>query len=116
MVRGEKKVKKVASLEDLTRLIEAPMEFEKDERVALRNRCMLEMLFATGMRISELININIEQLNVEGKIYVMGKGKKERAVYMTNRALGWLNKYLKLRLEYAFSDGEREEKPGNIDK
>ncbi|MBP6976057.1 tyrosine-type recombinase/integrase [Candidatus Dojkabacteria bacterium] len=116
MVRGEKKVKKVASLEDLTRLIEAPMEFEKDERVALRNRCMLEMLFATGMRISELINMNIEQLNVEGKIYVMGKGKKERAVYMTNRALGWLNKYLKLRLEYAFSDREREEQPGNIDK
>ncbi len=116
MVRGEKKVKKVASLEDLTRLIEAPMEFEKDERVALRNRCMLEMLFATGMRISELINMNIEQLNVEGKIYVMGKGKKERAVYMTNRALGWLNKYLKLRLEYAFSDREKEEQPGNVDK
>ena len=116
MVRGEKKVKKVASLEDLTRLIEAPMEFEKDERVALRNRCMLEMLFATGMRISELINMNIEQLNVQGKIYVMGKGKKERAVYMTNRSLGWLNKYLKLRLEYAFSDREREEQPGNVDK
>jgi len=116
MVRTEKKVKKVASLEDLTRLIESPMEFEKDERVALRNRCMLEMLFATGMRISELINLNIEQLNAEGKIYVMGKGKKERAVYMTNRALGWLNKYLKLRLEYAFSDRERNEQPGNVDK
>lgn len=116
MVRADKKVKKVASLEDLTRLIEAPMEFEKDERVALRNRCMLELLFATGMRISELINLNIEQLNVEGKIYVMGKGKKERAVYMTNRSLNWLNKYLKLRLEYAFSDREKEEQPGNVDK
>jgi len=68
------------------------------------------------MRISELINLNIEQLNAEGKIYVMGKGKKERAVYMTNRALGWLNKYLKLRLEYAFSDRERNEQPGNVDK
>ncbi len=116
MVRAEKKVKKVASLEDLTRLIESPMEFEKEERVALRNRCMLELLFATGMRISELINLNIEQLNVAGKIYVMGKGKKERAVYMTNRSLNWVNKYLKLRLEYAFSDREKEEQPGNIDK
>ncbi len=77
MVRADKKVKKVASLEDLTRLIEAPMEFEKDERVAFIIRCMLELLFATGMRISELINLNIEQLNVEGKIYVMGKGKKK---------------------------------------
>lgn len=116
MLRGEKKVKKVASLEELVKLIEAPMEFEQDERVALRNRCMLEMLFATGVRISELIGLDIEQLNVEGKIYVLGKGKKERAVYMTPRSLGWLNKYLKLRLEYAFLDREKEEQPGNIDK
>ena len=116
MIRAKKKVKKVASLEELISLIESPMEFEKDERVALRNRCMLEMLFATGMRISELIGLNLEQLNVEGKIYVMGKGKKERAIYMTERSLGWLNKYLKLRLEYAFLDREKEEQPGNIDK
>ncbi len=116
MVRTDKKVKKVASLEELVSLIESPMEFEKDERVALRNRCMLEMLFATGMRISELIGLNMEQLNVEGKIYVTGKGKKERAVYMTQRSLGWLNKYLKLRLEYAFSDREKEEQPGSIEK
>jgi site-specific recombinase XerD len=87
MVKKEKVTKKVASLEDLVRLIESPMEFEKDERVALRNRCMLEMLFGTGMRISELINLNLDQLNAEGKIYITGKGKKERAVYMTNRSL-----------------------------
>lgn len=116
MVKADKKVKKVASLEDLTRLIESPMEFEKDERVALRNRCMLEMLFATGMRISELIGLNIEQLNMHGRLYILGKGKKERAVFMTSRSLGWLNKYLKLRLEYAFSDREKEDQPGNIDK
>lgn len=116
MVKADKRIKKVASLEDLTRLIESPMEFEKDERVALRNRCMLEVLFATGMRISELINLDLEQLNSEGKLYITGKGKKERAVFMTNRSLGWLNKYLKLRLEYAFTDREKEEQPGQIDK
>jgi site-specific recombinase XerD len=116
MVKGEKKVKKVASLEELVKLIEAPMEFEKDERVALRNRCMLEMLFATGVRISELISLDIEQVNKEGKIYVLGKGKKERVVFMTPRSLGWLNKYLKLRLEYAFSDRQKHGQPGNSDK
>ena len=116
MVKADKKVKKVASLEDLTRLIESPMEFEKDERVALRNRCMLEMLFATGMRISELINLNLEQLNSEGRLYITGKGKKERAVFMTQRSLGWLNKYLKLRLEYAFTDRKKEEQPGIVDE
>lgn len=116
MSKVDKKIKKVASLEDLTRLIESPMEFEKDERVALRNRCMLEMLFATGMRISELINLNLEQMNSEGRLYITGKGKKERAVFMTQRSLGWLNKYLKLRLEYAFSDRNKEEQPGQVDK
>jgi len=116
MVKTDKKVKKVASLEDLTRLIESPMEFEKDERVALRNRCMLEMLFATGMRISELINLNLEQLNSEGRLYITGKGKKERAVFMTQRSLGWLNKYLKLRLEHAFTDRKKEEQPGIVDE
>lgn len=115
MVRGEKKVKKVASLEELVKLIEAPMEFEKDEKVALRNRCMLEMLFATGMRISELINLDIEQVNSEGKMYIFGKGKKERTVFLTPRSLNWLNKYLKLRLVHAFSDRAKEEQPGNVD-
>lgn len=116
MVKKEKTVKKVAPLEELIKLIEAPMEFEKDERVALRNRCMLEMLFATGMRISELVNLDLDQLNSEGKIYITGKGKKERAVYMTQRSLNWLNKYLKLRLEYAFSEEERNEKQGDVNK
>lgn len=115
MVKGEKKIKKVASFEDLVRLIESPMEFEKDEKVALRNRCMLELLFATGMRISELISLDLEQLNVEGKMYITGKGKKERTIFVTPRALGWINKYLKLRLEYAFSDRVKDEQPGIVD-
>jgi len=115
MVKAEKKLKKVASFDDLVRLIESPMEFEKDEKVALRNRCMLETLFASGMRISELINLNLDQLNLEGKIYITGKGRKERTIYLTPRALGWINKYLKLRLEYAFSDRVKSEQPGIVD-
>jgi site-specific recombinase XerD len=115
MVKAVKKMKKVASFEDLVRLIESPMEFEKDEKVALRNRCMLEMLFASGMRISELISLDLDQLNTEGKIYITGKGRKERTIYITPRALGWINKYLKLRLEYAFSDRVKEEQPGAVD-
>ncbi len=116
MIKTKKKVKKVASFEDLVKLIESPIEFEKDERIALRNRCMLEMLFATGMRISELIGLNLDQLNVQGKLYIKGKGNKERAVFMTSRSLGWLNKYLKLRLEYAFTEKRKDEQPVSFDK
>jgi site-specific recombinase XerD len=116
MMKAEKRVKKVASLQDLTALIESPLEFESDERVAIRNRCMLEMLFASGMRISELINLDLENINVEGKMYIIGKGKKERSVYLTQRSLDWLNKYLSVRLKYAFTNKDTEEQPGVLDK
>ncbi len=111
MVKGTKKLKKVAAKDDLVRLIEAPMEFEHDEKIAIRNRCMLEMLFATGMRISELIGLDLEQINSEGRLYIVGKGKKERSVFMTPRSLDWLNSYLKVRLEYAFTDRGESEQP-----
>lgn len=108
MMKAEKKIKKIPPMEEMIRLIESPMEFEKDEKVALRNRCMLEMLFATGMRISELISLNLDQINVEGHMYIVGKGKKERSVYMTPRSLLWLNNYLKIRLQYAFADEQKQ--------
>jgi site-specific recombinase XerD len=115
MIKTEKRVKKVASKDDLISLIEAPMEFEHDQKVALRNRAMLEMLFASGMRISELINLNLNQLTADGKLYITGKGNKERAVFLTSRSLDWLNKYLKIRLECAFSNRDKDEEPGEVD-
>ncbi len=116
LIKTEKRAKKVASKEDLIALIESPMEFEKDEKVAFRNRAMLEILFASGMRISELINLDLDQLNSDGKIYILGKGNKERAAFLTPRSMYWLNKYLKIRLEHAFTDRSKEEQPIQIDK
>lgn len=109
MMKSEKRLKKVASKDELVSLIESPMEFERDEKIAIRNRCMLEMLFATGMRISELIGLDLDQINSEGKMYIWGKGKKERTVFMTPRSLDWLNSYLKVRLEFAFTDRGSDE-------
>lgn len=108
MMKAEKKMKKIPPMDEMIRLIESPMEFEKDEKVALRNRCMLEMLFATGMRISELIGLDLDQINTEGHMYILGKGRKERSVYMTPRSLQWLNNYLKVRLNYAFTDTDEQ--------
>ena len=116
MMKTEKKKKKVADLDELVKLIESPMLFEKDERVALRNRCMLEMLISTGMRISELISMNLDQINEDGKLYIVGKGKKERSVFMTPRGLDWLNKYLVVRLKYAFLDRDEKEQPVEIEE
>ncbi|OHB17143.1 MAG: hypothetical protein A2913_02150 [Parcubacteria group bacterium RIFCSPLOWO2_01_FULL_40_65] len=97
LIKTEKKIPKVAELNDLVRLIESPSQFEKNSIVAKRNRAILEVLFSTGMRISELVNLKSNQINKDGQIYVLGKGKKERFVYLTPRAQNHLKEYLKIR-------------------
>ena len=61
-----------------------------------RNRTILELLYATGMRISELSSLNFENLNLEeNEIKVFGKGAKERIVLVSDRAKNFLNNYIK---------------------
>ncbi len=112
MMKAEKRMKKVASMNELVKLIESPMEFEHDQKIAVRNRCMFEVLFSTGMRISELTNLNMDQINMDGKVYIIGKGRKERSVFLTERAMDWLNRYLEIRLQYINSECETSD---NID-
>jgi site-specific recombinase XerD len=105
LMKTEKKHPQVAELAELTKLIEAPDQFEKNKLVALRNRAILEVLFSTGMRISEVINLKKNQIDNTGRIFIMGKGKKERFVYLTERAYEHLRNYLKTRsdtLPYLF--------------
>ncbi|MFH1412822.1 MAG: tyrosine-type recombinase/integrase [bacterium] len=97
MIKTVKKKPQVAELEEIVKLIECPSELETDQRIALRNRAMLEVLFSTGMRISELINLKISQIDKNGRIFVLGKGKKERFVYLTPRAFKHLRAYLNIR-------------------
>lgn len=97
LLRTTKKHPRVAEFEEIIKIIESPNQFEKNERVALRNRVMFEMLFSTGMRISELINLKKDQIDKTGRIFILGKGKKERFVYLTPRAKRHLKKYLEVR-------------------
>lgn len=61
-----------------------------------RNRTILELLYATGMRVSELSNLNFENLNLdENEIKVFGKGSKERIVLVSERAKKFLETYIK---------------------
>lgn len=101
LVKTERKHAKVAELEDLIRFIEAPSSIEQNSKVALRNRVCLEVLFATGMRISELISLNRDQIDGSGRIFIRGKGKKERFVYLTPRAQKYLEEYLATRNDNA---------------
>jgi len=99
LLRMGKNHPQVSELEELKRLIEAPMKFEENKMVALRNRAALEMLFASGMRISELISIKRTQIDKTGRIFILGKGKKQRFVYLTERAKGHIDNYIKERVD-----------------
>lgn len=97
LIKTEKKHARVPEFEEIIKLIEAPTKFEDDEQIALRNRAMLETLFATGMRISELLSLKVTQIDKTGRIYILGKGKKQRFVYLTPRAIEHLKNYVAKR-------------------
>ena len=97
LTKAGKRHPQVADIEDLIRLIESPNSLESNARTASRNRAMLEVLFATGMRISELCNLNRNQIDDTGRIFITGKGRKQRFVYLTPRAKQHLDVYLATR-------------------
>jgi len=97
LTKAGRKHPQVAELDDLVRLIESPSYLESNPKVSLRNRAMLEVLFATGMRISELCNLNRSQIDNTGRIFITGKGRKQRFVYLTPRAKQYLEAYLSTR-------------------
>ena len=101
LTKAGRKHPQVAELNELVRLIEAPTSLESAPRVALRNRAMLEVLFATGMRISELCGLNRNQIDASGRIFITGKGRKQRFVYLTPRAKHHLDNYLAARKDVA---------------
>lgn len=94
LIKNIKKHGQVPEFNEIIKIIEAPNKFEDDPKIALRNRAMLETLFATGMRISELLSLKVNQIDKTGRIYILGKGKKQRFVYLTERALKHLTGYL----------------------
>ena len=66
--------------------------------MGLRDRAMLELLYATGLRVSELVAVKTFEVNLDaGVVRVMGKGSKERLVPLGEEAADWISKYLKSR-------------------
>jgi Site-specific recombinase XerD len=83
---------KVLSLEEIEKLLNSP---DINNPLGYRDRTMLEVLYATGLRVSELVNLKFENLNLElGLVRVLGKGFKERLVPLGDYALKFLKTYL----------------------
>ena len=77
---------------DVERLLDAP---DLDQPLEFRDRTMLELLYACGLRVSELVSLRVDQVGFnQGIVRVLGKGGKERLVPMGEEALDWLQRYM----------------------
>ena len=66
-----------------------------DAPLGMRDRAMLEVLYASGLRVSELVGLTLDQVNLrQGVVRVVGKGSKERLVPLGEEAVAWLDRYL----------------------
>ncbi len=81
------------SLDEVDRLIAAP---DVSTPRGLRDRAMIELLYATGLRVSELVGLRAADLNLEaGHLTCTGKGAKQRLVPMGDQAVAWVRRYLR---------------------
>jgi integrase/recombinase XerD len=82
----------ILTFREVEHLLEQP---DLKTLLGIRDRAMLELLYATGMRVSELIQIRLNQVNLEaGYALVFGKGSKERVVPIGSEAIQWVTLYL----------------------
>ncbi len=79
--------------DDVERLLAAP---DVDDPLGMRDRAMLETLYACGLRVSELVGLTLGQLSLtQGVVRIVGKGGKERLVPMGEESVEWLERYLR---------------------
>jgi len=100
----EKPLPSTLSVDEVFRLIDSPKETESKKRSEFskkgiqRDIAILELLYSSGLRVSELVGLNISQLDLDlGLVRVMGKGRKERIVPVGKKACEALKDYLKER-------------------
>lgn len=94
---GEAEARPLKVLDEvaLKSLLEAP---DTSDKPGMRGKAILELLFSTGLRVSEMASLNCDSINLSRREFsVVGKGQKERIVFLSDSAAEWLEKYLGAR-------------------
>ena len=95
--KTESRSLKFLDRDQLERLVAQP---DVSTEAGLRDKAVMEMLFSTGLRVSELCRIDRDQVNLERREFgVIGKGRRARVVFLSDRACIWLEKYLVKRAD-----------------
>ncbi len=105
--RVKKRLPRTLSAEEVERLIQAP--YDEPGAKGLRDACLLELMYATGMRVSEIVALNVDDVNLaSASVRCFGKGAKERIVPIHERAVEILRAYLERgRLAFLRDPAER---------
>ena len=93
--RAPKPVPRPMTTRDVDALLQEPLRYETPE--AIRDAAMLELMYATGMRVTELVSLNLDSLHLSpgpGYVRCLGKGAKERTIPVYEQALGAIQRYL----------------------
>ncbi|HAV14777.1 MAG TPA: hypothetical protein DCX25_00380 [Candidatus Pacebacteria bacterium] len=90
--KGESQSLKFLNTEQIERLLSQPLP---SSTTGLRDKAILEVLFSTGLRVSELVSLNREQIDLDRREFgVIGKGRKPRVVFLSASAVKWVERYL----------------------
>lgn len=101
---GDAQRKQIGFLEpkEIEALFEAPIKFGKKPEVIARDVAIMETLFSTGLRVSELCNLDINKINLDRREFsIRGKGSKDRVVFVSSSAASAISAYLKIRKDNA---------------
>ena len=115
---------------DLNRLLEAPLIAHENEKtdnksknselIKYRDKAILEMLFSTGLRVSELAKLKKDSINLQKEEFtITGKGRKSRVVFLSEQSKYWLKKYLTTRKDFnpfMFISHDKRTGKGNLVK
>jgi|SRR5690554_5092966 len=89
----EKRLPTILSIEEISTIIDS---IKMDDDLSIRDKTMIELAYSSGLRVSELVNLKIENLHLDrGFVKILGKGNKERLVPLSEPAIDLINLYLK---------------------
>ncbi|WP_094751302.1 tyrosine recombinase XerC [Psychromonas sp. CD1] len=81
------------------------LNIKEDDPLSLRDQCMMELMYSSGLRLSELVGINLKDLKLrESEVMVLGKGSKQRLLPITKKAVSSLKAWLKVRPDFCSSN------------
>jgi site-specific recombinase XerD len=114
--KTESRSLKFLERDQVERLVSMP---DTSKEAGLRDRAILELLFSSGLRVSELASLNQDKINLERREFgVIGKGRKGRIVFISDRAADWIKRYLDARTDsfsplfIRYAKGVQEENNG----